>query len=558
MATTLRTTLRTTTSCLSQTRWTTWTPSRTWTCTTRSTEHTARRSLMHNCVTSHLWLKSALHASSHPCMCTCVLRLGCFLSSVLYFVPPFSFQSFLMFTSEFNERSRSNPLSDFRLGTVATSNHETPLTVVESFCLPNHNIVPHICWHDPPYRRTTKKYDDFPNMVVFQFLPRKFVIQTWLCNCPQYLCLFHMVFASIRGIHVIRKMLVLPNQLLYWVLSTSDQCLVSFQRVWCHPFAQIRKTLFDVARKSILNWKLSPNRTAKRYSQIAFPITVLPKDDRTDSAQEEQLGLPYWTMVWAICVVVDESTCLDIPILEFSIILEHLPFLPGYKQRLRLLLVLRNPAVWRWYPWLLLLSSVMLMILVQWILHKNLNHLWQYHLGVQLYVFLVPCLQFSIFKWQMSTSAAKWTFAPFVLASSITSDSFLTFVRFHAEISSNLSPFLVHCCLCCRNFHGLGHGKRFVYQMVMFLWIVSFSCNMVFMMSRQWFSHTQSCRFTSFQNTRKFWFDLIGFTTTPTILTVLNNFARQSGSHRCLQILASILDDLLKFLVLRVNEIDSS
>ena len=32
-----------------------------------------------------------------------------------------------------------------------------------------------------------------------------------------------------------------------------------------------------------------------------------------------------------MCVVVDESKCLDIPILEFSIILERLPFLPGYK-----------------------------------------------------------------------------------------------------------------------------------------------------------------------------------------------------------------------------------
>ena len=80
------------------------------------------------------WLKSALHASSHPCMCTCVLRLGCFLfiSPVFYFVPPFSFQPFLMFTSEFNERSRSNPLCDFRLGTVATSDHETPLTMQTS------------------------------------------------------------------------------------------------------------------------------------------------------------------------------------------------------------------------------------------------------------------------------------------------------------------------------------------------------------------------------------------------------------------------------------------
>ena len=32
------------------------------------------------------------------------------------------------------------------------------------------------------------------------------------------------------------------------------------------------------------------------FSQIAFPKRVLPKDDRTDSVQEERLGLPYWTI----------------------------------------------------------------------------------------------------------------------------------------------------------------------------------------------------------------------------------------------------------------------
>ena len=32
-------------------------------------------------------------------------------------------------------------------------------------------------------------------------------------------------------------------------------------------------------------------------SQIAFPITVLPKDDHLTSVQEEQLGLRYWTMI---------------------------------------------------------------------------------------------------------------------------------------------------------------------------------------------------------------------------------------------------------------------
>ena len=64
-------------------------------------------------------------------------------------------------------------------------------------------------------------------------------------------------------------------------------------------------------------------------SQIAFPIIVLPKDDRTDSFQEERLGLPYWSMIQAICVVVDESKCLDTPISEFSTICEHLPFSLG-------------------------------------------------------------------------------------------------------------------------------------------------------------------------------------------------------------------------------------
>ena len=55
-------------------------------------------------------------------------------------------------------------------------------------------------------------------------------------------------------------------------------------------------------------------------------MIVLPKDDCTDSVQEEQLGLRYWTMILAICVLVDESKCLDIPILEFSVIWVHPPF----------------------------------------------------------------------------------------------------------------------------------------------------------------------------------------------------------------------------------------
>ena len=87
--------------------------------------------------------------------------------------------------------------------------------VVESSCSPTHNIVPHISLHDLPCHKTTKKYENSRSMEVFQFSPRKFVIQTWFGNCQQYLCLFGIVFEYIQGFHDQGKMLVLPNQLLY-------------------------------------------------------------------------------------------------------------------------------------------------------------------------------------------------------------------------------------------------------------------------------------------------------------------------------------------------------
>ena len=121
-------------------------------------------------------------------------------------------------------------------------------------------------------------------------------------------------------------MLVLPNQLLYCVLSTRDQFFVSFQPILWHPQTQIRIILFDDVQTDIPNVELSPSHVSIGFSQIAFPTIVLPKDDLTNSFQEERLDLPYWTMILAICVVVDESKCLDTPIWECSIICVHLPF----------------------------------------------------------------------------------------------------------------------------------------------------------------------------------------------------------------------------------------
>ena len=139
---------------------------------------------MHNCVTSHLWLKSALHASSHPCMCTCVLRLGCFLfiSPVFYFVPPFSFQPFLMFTLEFNERSRSNPLCDFRLGTVATSDHETPLTK-DSVIFSGGDSSKNYGADQQRLQISDLHFDKFPTPATFACWKIRF--KTEVCTCSQ-------------------------------------------------------------------------------------------------------------------------------------------------------------------------------------------------------------------------------------------------------------------------------------------------------------------------------------------------------------------------------------
>ena len=123
--------------------------------------------------------------------------------------------------------------------------------VVESSCLPTHNIVPHISWHD--------QIRIFPSIVIFQFSH------------------FTPSFEYIQSIHDQGKMMVLPNRLLYWVLSTSDKYFVSFQPIWCHPHTKIRITLFRGVRRSISSWKLSPNHISIGFSQIAFSHNSPPK-----------------------------------------------------------------------------------------------------------------------------------------------------------------------------------------------------------------------------------------------------------------------------------------
>ena len=151
------------------------------------------------------------------------------------------------------------------------------------------------------------------------------MIQTWLCFRQQHLCLFHTVFEYIASFDDHGKMLVFPIDFVHAYFPDRINALFFPANEMSYPHTQIRIILFHGVRIIIPNWKPSPNRAAIGFSQVAFPTTVLPKDDRTDFAQEERLRLPYWTMIWAICVVVDASKYLDIRT-EFSMTMVHLPF----------------------------------------------------------------------------------------------------------------------------------------------------------------------------------------------------------------------------------------
>ena len=169
--------------------------------------------------------------------------------------------------------------------------------VVVSSCLPTHKIVPRISLHDQPYHKTMKKYEDFEGIVISLLSPRKVAIRTWFCNCPQYLCLFRIVFECSPSTHDPGKMLVLPNRLLVKYFPHRIKILFLSSKFLCHPHTQIRIIFFHDVRRDIPNLEFSPSHVSKEFSQIAFPIIVLPKDDREDSFQEERLGLPYWTMI---------------------------------------------------------------------------------------------------------------------------------------------------------------------------------------------------------------------------------------------------------------------
>ena len=62
-----------------------------------------------------------------------------------------------------------------------------------------------------------------------------------------------------------------------------------------------------------------------RLLSIVFSMAIRFLEDRTNVVQEVPRDLPYWTMIWGICVSVDVSKHLNIPNLEFCAFWEHPP-----------------------------------------------------------------------------------------------------------------------------------------------------------------------------------------------------------------------------------------
>ena len=221
---------------------------------------------------------------------------------------------------------------------------------------------------------------------------------------------------------------------------------------------------FHGVRISILNWKplsqpyfnrifsnrLSHNNPAKRW-----PYRFRSRGTTGSSILDHDFG--HFCRGRRIQIVWTFRFC------DFSIFLEHLPFWPGYKQILRPLLVLRSTRQsGNDIHDFLLLWFLMLMILVQWILHKIQNHLSQYRLGVQLDLYIFGAL--SPIRHSSNDRCPSVKQNELICLSSWLHGSplfyFWLFIRSHAGIFSNFSHSLSTAAFDCGYLHCLRHRNK--------------------------------------------------------------------------------------------------
>ena len=148
-----------------------------------------------------------------------------------------------------------------------------------------------------------------------------------------------------------------------------------------------------------------------------------------------------------------------------SAISEHLPFLLECKPIPRLLLSLRVQVILKWFTIPLSASFVVLMILVQWILHKSLSRHLQYHLKVQVDLYPSRVSSLTQYSWDdrdplMTHNVLSRLF----LASLITVRFVPDFRQIPRRYFLKYFPFFVHCCFCFRYHRGKKLAKLIILE----------------------------------------------------------------------------------------------
>ena len=318
---------------------------------------------------------------------------------------------------------------------------------VESFCSPTHNIVPNISWYDLPCHRTTKKYADFPSMVIFQLLPRG---NSWfkhgsviVNNIFAYFTLSlrtHQVYmvkndvgspkstSLLSTFHIRLIFCFFPANLM---LSTNTDKNNPFSR--CTNKHSQLETFSQTCCNRIFSNCLFHNSPAE-----GWPYRFRSRGKTGSSIVDHYLG--HLRFGWRIQI----SGHSDFEIFNNF----------GASSISTWEKADTASAACPAHPGSLDMTS---MTFAAVICDADARPLY----------FWCSVSNSAFFKWQMSISEANWTFAPFVLASSTTSDVLLTFVRSRARIFSSFSHSVSTAAFCCGNLHGLRHRNKFVYQIVM-------------------------------------------------------------------------------------------
>ena len=340
--------------------------------------------------------------------------------------------------------------------------------IVESFYSQVRNIFPHISLRNVPCHETkilcVHQVLLKLSSVIFLWLQQKFWIRTWLCSLPLFHYWSYTLSECIPNTRGQEMMLVLPDQRLPWELSKSVLCFLLCLPLWYRPHTLIGIVL-------LLGWQID---IFKQFSQPCSNRTFSNCLSHNSPAK----GWPYrirsrGTTGSSILDHDFDHLCFGRRIqisgqCDFGIFKKRWCIFHFDLGVSRYCVCCLSCASWynihdfcgcHLRCWMSLFSE-----------HRIRNRIIFHNVASEYNSTLkfVWCFvsNSAFFKWQMSISETKWTFAPFVLASSITSFLLLTFVRFHAEFSP---IFLIPWtrCFCCRNYHGLRHMNKFVYQIIM-------------------------------------------------------------------------------------------